>query len=271
MLAELSISPIVATGSSDFSSTKRHTFAFESGYCGIRSRNAPTDDQFAATSLAHGRIDPTDSDRIISAHPGVNFAKRPSATLSTGNGVIFSRSSLLQVIIRNPQDGVVAGIFVIKLDLSDMPPDSQTILRQTAYKSKQLQQHSLKACEDYLAKYIEIPLKRCYDSNAHRQRILLAGPIRVGFSFNRSNLRYTSARRTDTSEVEPVQKTRTVLQFPCSERKYFPLQTHPESIDSGNDRNKNTANMQFSPPSIARSNSLNTENSTRSFQHGSLL
>jgi len=267
MLAELSISPIVATGSSDFSSTKRHTFAFESAYCGSGSAIVAGGggDLFAATSLAHGRIDPLESEGIFSKYSHMTATSKRS---SPGNpGVIFSRSSLVQVILRNPQDGIVAGIFVIKLDLSDMPPESRTILRQKAYKSKQHSTDQIQVgSEDYLAKYIEIPLKRCYDSAANRQRIRLAGPIRLGFSFNRSNLRYTSARRTDTSEVEPVQKTRTLLQFPSTSRKYFPL------VEGKTDDNPTDPNASKVPSSkFTRANSLTTENNTRSFQHGSLL
>lgn len=241
MVAELSISPIVSTGSSDYTSTRRHVFTFESSYC---QADFSKESNFDSTSLAHGHIDPSES-----ADQQDNTGKRKSVT--------FSRTSLLQVILRNPQDNSVSGIFVVKLELSDMPPESRTILRQKAYKSKCLSDPSeIDTAPDYLAKFIEIPLKRSYDPEAKRQRIILSGPIRVAFSFNRSNLRYTSARRSDSSAVEPVQKTRTILQFPCKDQKYFPLVTDTNVSINNHDR--------------LRSNSLTTENATRSFQHGSL-
>lgn len=228
-MAELSISPIVSSGnSSDYTSTRRHTFTFDSAYCQVDNNNSGTG-TFDSTSLAHGHIDPQ------------------------GKKVALSRCSLLQMILRNPEDNSVAAIFVVKLDLTDMPPDSRTILRQKAYKSKCLIEAPGNACDtaaDYLAKFIEIPLKRAYDPEANRQRILLAGSIRVAYSFNRSNLRYTSPRRSDASAVEPVQKTRTVLQFPSASFKYFPIESST----------KNT-----------RSNSLTTDSlEKRSFPHGSL-
>lgn len=230
MTAELSISPIVSSGnSSDYTSTRRHTFSFVSAYCHPEDSGT-----FDSTSLAHGHIDPQ--------------------TQPQSKQVTFSRCSLLQLILRNPEDNSVAGIFVVKLELSDMPPDSRTILRQKAYKSKCLvesgAENSCDKATDYLAKFIEIPLKRIYDSDANRQRILLAGPIRVAYSFNRSNLRYTSPRRSDASAVEPVQKTRTVLQFPSASLKYFPLESSTKNV---------------------RSNSLTTDSlEKRSFPHGSL-
>lgn len=239
MIAELSISPIVSTGSSDYTSTRRHVFAFESSYCqaDFLSREPSS---FDSTSLAHGHID------TLNSQDSVN--KRKSVT--------FSRCSLLQVILRNPQDNSVAGIFVVKLELSDMPAESKTILRQKAYKSKCLSDASdVDTAPDYLAKFIELPLKRSYDPEANRQKIHLSGPIRVAFSFNRSNLRFTSPRRSDASAVEPVQKTRTILQFPCEHQKYFPLRTDSTTTNN-HDR--------------LRSSSLTTESATRSFQHGSL-
>ena len=228
----MSISPVVSPGSSsDYTSTRRHAFKFDSAYCQTDGTSPTT---FDATSLAHGHI---------------------NAQVK----VAFSRCCLFQLILRNPEDNSVTGIFVVKLDLLDMPPDSRTILRQKAYKSKCLfndhegtgtGSNSCDRAPDYLAKFIEIPLKRIYDPDANRQRILLAGPIRVAFSFNRSNLRYTSPRRSDASAVEPVQKTKTVLQFPSLHQKYFPINN--EKIST-------------------RSNSLRTDSlDTRSFQHGSL-
>lgn len=235
MIAELSISPIVSTGSSDYTSTRRHVFTFESSYC--RADYPTNSGSFDSTSLAHGHIDPTISE------------------ISSKKPVTFSRCSLLQVILRNPQDNSVAGIFVVKLELSDMPAESKTILRQKAYKSKCLADESeIDTAPDYLSKFIEIPLKRSYDPEANRQRIHLSGPIRVAFSFNRSNLRYTSPRKSDASAVEQSQKTRTILQFPFKDQKYFPLLT--STAKTNHDR--------------LRSNSLTTDNSTRSFQHGSL-
>ena len=239
MIAELSISPIVSTGSSDYTSTRRHVFNFESSYCQADSSN---NSSFDSTSLAHGQIDPTTTTDLLSK-----------------KYVTFSRCSLLQVILRNPQDNSVAGIFVVKLELSDMPAESKTILRQKAYKSKCLRDESgIDTATDYLAKFIEIPLKRSYDPEAKRQKIHLAGPIRVAFSFNRSNLRYTSPRKSDATAVEPTQKTRTVLQFPCKDQKYFPLliDKTPKASVTNHDR--------------LRSHSLTSENATRSFQHGSL-
>lgn len=240
MTAELSISPVVSSGnSSDYTSTRRHTFTFDSAY----GRSADDSGTFDSTSLAHGRIDPP---------------PQPPQ----GKQVTFSRCSLLQLILRNPEDNSVAGIFVVKLDLSDMPPDSRTILRQKAYKSKCLSEdpnNSRDKAADYLAKFIEIPLKRVYDPEANRQRILLAGSIRVAYSFNRSNLRYTSPRRSDASAVEPVQKTRTVLQFPSASLKYFPLESSAAAAAT-------TMNA-----SAARANSLTTDSlEKRSFPHGSL-
>ena len=235
MIAELSISPIVSSGnSSDYTSTRRHVIKFDSAYCQPAS---PQPSNFDSTSLAHGHIEPQAGSK---------------------SKVTFSRCSLLQLILRNPEDNSVAGIFVVKLDLTDMPPDSRTILLQKAYKSKCLLEDDIRSgnspCDnspDYLAKFIEIPLKRVYDPDANRQRILLAGPIRVAFSFNRSNLRYTSPRRLDASAVEPVQKTRTVLQFPSQTLKYFPIEAAP------------VGNL--------RTNSLTTDFlDNRSFQHGSL-
>lgn len=256
MLAELSISPIVSTGSSDYSSTRRHVFAFESAY----SHADADSTSFDSTSLAHGHIDPNRSDDLFAA------LNRPDPNTRRRN-VSFSRCSLLQVILRNPEDNSVAGIFVVKLDLSDMPGDSRTILRQKAYKSKCLEDCASGESADYLAKFIEIPLKRTYDNEANRQKITLAGPIRVAFSFNRSNLRFTTPRRSDASAVEPVQKTSTILQFPSIHQKYFPI--HPQT----------TTQVQISETAAAtattvqdrqRSNSLNSENIHRSFQHGSI-
>lgn len=258
MLAELSISPIVSTGSSDYTTTKRYVFAFESSYC--QADFPSKESSFDSTSLAHGRIDPVRSEELFSSYP---IIPRPSSTCVNKKKITFSRCSLLQVILRNPEDNSVAGIFVVKIDLSDMPTDSKTILRQKAYKSKCLNNdqissvHKTDIAQDYLAKFMEIPLKRTYDPEANRQRISLSGPIRVAFSFNRSNLRFTSPRRSDASAVEPVQKTRTVLQFPSIQQKYFPI--HPE-ISNHKDEEKERI----------RSNSLNSDNSTRSFQHGSL-
>lgn len=245
MIAELSISPIISTGSSDYTSTRRHVFTFESSFC---RADSSTNSSFDSTSLAYGHIDP-------------NQPPPPQPPdLSSKKWVTFSRCSLLQVILRNPQDNSVAGIFVVKLELSDMPAESKTILRQKAYKSKCLKDDGdgIDTATDYLAKFIEIPLKRSYDPEAKRQKIHLAGPIRVAFSFNRSNLRYTSPRKSDATAVEPNQKTRTVLQFPCKDQKYFPLITDktPTTSITNHDR--------------LRSHSLTTENTTRSFQHGSL-
>jgi hypothetical protein len=242
MIAEMSISSIVSTGSSDFASTRRHAFQFDSSYC--RADSSAVSDSFESTSLVHGHIDATTLD------------------LSSKKPVTFSRCSLLQVILRNPQDNSVAGIFVVKLDLSDMPAESRTILRQKVYKSKCLADESeIDTATDYLSKFIEIPLKRSYDPEAKRQKIILAGPIRVAFSFNRSNLRYTSPRKSDASAVEPTLKTHTVLQFPLKDQKYFPL-------TSDNDNNNNT--LAKTNHDRFRSNSLTTESATRSFQHGSL-
>ena len=320
IISELSISPIVSTGSSDYSSTRRYVFAFESAYCGADlNRSFSGFSDFDATSLVHGHIDPAISD-LVYAHntskftvplnkrkggstnsgsglsngisnidlgtsnsssknntninnctctntninncTNTNINNSKNTTISGRNSVIFSRSSLLQVILRNPQDGSVADIFVIKVDLTDMPADSRTILRQKAYKSKSLSESgtgsvtaTFDSAREYLSKFIEIPLKRSYDPESNRQRIVLSGPIKVAFSFNRSNLRFTTPRRSDASAVEPVQKTRTVLQFPLESQKYFSLPLQHSSFKN-HDR--------------LRSSSLTTDNSTRSFQHGSL-
>ena len=253
MLAELSISPIVSTVSSDYSSTRRHIFAFESTYCQTDFDISSSSTSFDSTSLAYGHIDPIRSEELYTLNPNIHI---PATTITAAKKrtVSFSRCSLLQVILRNPEDNSVAGIFVIKLDLSDMPPDSRTILRQKAYKSKSLaddQRDHIDKASDYLVKFIEIPLKRLYDAEANRQRIILSGPIRVAFSFNRSNLRFTSPRRSDSSAVEVVQKSRTILQFPSIYQKYFPIDPVPAQERQ-------------------RSNSLNTANTNRSFQHGSL-
>lgn len=245
MLAELCISPIVSTGSSDYTSTRRHVFNFDSSYCqGSSPSSTLSLSSFDSTSLAHGHID------------------------TTTKGIItFSRSSLLQVILRNPQDNAVAGIFVVKLDLTDMPPDSRTILRQKAYKTKSLQNNEqIDTASDYLAKFIEIPLTRSYDSIAHRQRIHLDGPIKLAFTFNRSNLRYTTPRRSDASAVEPIQKTRTIIQFPSDLQKYFPI--FPKHIALNNNDNSDNTSSPKNHDRL-RASSL-TDNVTRSFQHGSL-
>lgn len=255
MLAELSISPVVSPGSSsDYTSTRRHAFKFDSVYAHIPADTLSS--TFSATSLAHGHLIP------------------PSK-------VSFSRCCLLQLILRNPQDNSVAGIFVVKLDLLDMPPDSKTILRQKAYKSKCLldtkSDNNCDTADDYLAKFIEIPLTRSYDPEANRQRILLSGPIRLAFSFNRSNLRYTSPRRSDASAVEPVQKTRTILQFPSSNQKYFPLGVSRVNGISGMNgismSSNSSSNTQSNTRSNTRSNSLRPEylGTDRTFQHGSIM
>lgn len=251
MNAELSISPIVSSGnSSDYTSTRRHVFKFESAYC-HDNNDGRSPSTFHSTSLAHGQIN------------------------AVGK-VCFSRCSLVQLILRNPEDNSVAGIFVVKLDLSDMPANSKTILRQKAYKSKCLELGVgdgaggtggiCDSAPDYLAKLIELPLKRIYDSDVKRQRILLSGPIRVAFSFNRSNLRYTSPRRSDASAVEPVQKTRTILQFPSSTQKYFSIETSTTTTNESSSTTNSPANN-----NIMRANSLNSDSrDTRTFQHGSL-
>lgn len=312
MLAELSISPVSSSSAptSDFASTRRHIFAFNSSYCGVEFSNENTNsndnnnNSFIATSLAHGHIDPLLSDEIslmsnceqikINDSNNTNNIKSTTNTntsnsisLNTNNTVTFTRSCLVQVILRNPQDNHVAAIFVVKLDLADMPPETRTILRQKSYKTKCIDEdrtdcncdcdrnqcnHQPKirinsSTEDYLVKFIEIPLKRSSDpiSGSSRQRIQLSGPIRLAYTFNRSNLRYSAPRNTDIYGVEAPQKTRTILQFPSKHQKYYTLRDcdlkkKPLSIDA----DRNNLNNQ-------RSSSLPTDNSpTRSFQHGSL-
>ena len=254
LLAEMTVSPIVSAVSSDFSSTRRFAFAFEATYCG----QLEDFDGFAATSLGFGRIDPLCSD-LIFARNAQRFANRFNLSLTSASQaaqkLAFSRSSLLQVILRNPQDGAVADIFVLRLDLSDMPANSRTILRQKVYRSpgaeredSELKSISSGNQSSYLAKEIEIPLIRTYDAESKRQRIKLSGPITVAFSFNRSNLRFPG--KANASGVERAQKTTTLLQFPV-EKKYFSLQTLPTSLES-----------------LKRTSSLNS--SDRSSQHGSL-
>ncbi len=252
LLAEMTVSPIVSAVASDFSSTRRFAFAFEGSYCGQRDDC----DNFAATSLGFGRIDPLFSD-LIFARNAQRFAHRANLSLTSASQatqkLAFSRASLLQVILKNPEDGAVADIFVIRLDLSDMPSNSRTILRQKVYRTPEHREEGEPKSfnstnQSYLAKEIEIPLIRNYDPESKRQRIKLSGPITVAFSFNRSNLRFPG--KANASGVERAQKTTTLLQFPL-EKKYFSLQTMPTSLDS-----------------LKRTSSLTS--SDRSSQHGSL-
>lgn len=246
LLAELTLSPVVATnGGSDFSATRRFAFAFEAAYCD----SFPTghqDTDYAATSLGFGDIDPERSD-LVFARNADRFKNRHNLSLTsetqTTQRLSFSRNSLLQLILRNPQDGCVSDIFVVKLELGDMPPNTRTILRQKSYRT-------VPDGGKYLAKLLEIPLVRSYDSDAKRQRIRLAGPIRAAFSFNRSNLRYTSSRRADATTVEPPQKTLTILEFP-SNPKYY--------AEHGSWREKRSESV-----------GSDADSTRRFFQHGSL-
>lgn len=174
-------------------------------------------------------IDPVASDFVF-ARNSERFLGRANLSLTSASQAFrkltFSRSCLVQCILRNPQDGAVADIFVLKLDLCDMPANSRTILRQKVYRTC-LDEDGQDAT--YLSKMIELPLVRTYDQDAKRQRIRPSGPIRVAFSFNRSNLRYTCLRRGDNGDgVERAQKTQTILQFPSTE-KYFSLRHAPSS------------------------------------------
>lgn len=271
LLAEISISPVVSTTSSDFASTRRFSFAVEAAYCNESPNlnsdnihaNSSSNNNYTATSMGFATIDLDQSDRIYSQ----NFLKFPTPPhrhniAVTKKMMSFSRSCLVQIILRNPQDSIVSDIFIIKLDLSDMPPESRTIIRQKSYKSTNVSSTSTSTTtstnpEDlkltYLSKAIEIPLIRTYDSDSQRQKIRLTGPIHVAFSFNRSNLRYTSVKRGEngkSSGVETVQKTTTVIQFPSASQKYFPLNDSPRNP-------------------VSRADSL-TDETIRSFQHGSL-
>jgi hypothetical protein len=240
---------MVSAVSSDFSSTRRFAFAFEATYCG----KTADFDGFAATSLGFGRIDPFCSD-LIFARNAPRFSSRSNLALTSAGQaaqkLAFSRSCLLQVILKNPQDGAVADIFVLRLDLSDMPANSRTILRQKVYRTPgtETEDSDLSSGSSYLAKEMEIPLIRSYDAESKRQRIKLSGPIAVAFSFNRTNLRFSG--KANASGVERAQKTTTLLQFPV-QKKYFSLQTLPTSLDA-----------------LKRASSLTSAD--RSSQHGSL-
>lgn len=267
LLAELTVSPIVSSVSTDFSATRRFAFAFEATYCG----QAEDLNNFAATSLGFGRIDPACSD-LIFARNAQRFASRVNLNLTSASQAAqklsFSRTSLLQVILKNLQDGAVADIFVLRLDLADMPANSRTILRQKVYRSSPTSSGGEETTnssssdpvksdqsQSYLAKEIEIPLVRSYDLECKRQRIKLSGPIKVAFSFNRSNLRYAS--KANTAGVERAQKSTTLLQFPATEKYFSLLHTLPHHPSETRKRASSSSSSMAAP-------------SDRFSQHGSL-
>ena len=146
-----------------------------------------------------------------------------------------------------------------------MPPDSKTILRQKAYKSKCLldtkSDNNCDTADDYLANSLKSfnPVLRSGSQPTENP------PFRshcLAFSFNRSNLRYTSPWRSDASAVEPVQRPGRFCNFHLQIRNIFHSVLVEERISGMNGismSSNSSSNTQSNTRSNTRSNSLRPE------------
>lgn len=82
----------------------------------------------------------------------------------------------LQLVVRDGK-GMVGKVFLLRVELAKMPPQSETILRQRHYYL-----NSLDPGWEYLQHGLQVRLRREDDSS----RIRLVGSIRVIFSFNQA-------------------------------------------------------------------------------------
>jgi hypothetical protein len=128
---------------------------------------------------------------------GFEFGRSPlwSGQLVLEESFGFPDRSRLQVILRSAEDGAVVKVFLVSLDLSDMPSDSHTIIRQT---STSITLDSRLGRRRHLAHALQFPVQRL--SAYQRTRTVdINGVEKIGGARREGKIQFNGRIRIVTS------------------------------------------------------------------------